>query len=310
MPAEGVGPVGAAGRRARLRMALEQVREGIGAVMQPSLRPMELWLAGQPLPLGEDEREPVRFSVGLSCDLRRVTLYAEGEAATMAEPIRELLDGVGAGERELERVGLAGRALRPGSAGSWIESCVVGERTSLDGGWFFPGELPLEGALAQADASAAKERYAAWATMSGADTCLRLRRSVGAGAPFTEVVALVPDEHDAGGAATRALALFRALEVEGPPPSVRALIEAVPEGLAASAWLTARGVSRVGVLLPAPSSRTVLQLADAVGATAHTDTLARFEGALAVEGPLYAECCRTEHGFGVELHYVVDLPST
>lgn len=67
---------------------------------------------------------------------------------------------VGAPESEIDRLNDVGALINPFKIGSWIDMSAKG---GMDGGWFFPVEIPLKLAIEAADPGDAVRRVAEWA---------------------------------------------------------------------------------------------------------------------------------------------------
>ena len=230
------------------------------------------------------------LALSIALDLRRATVWAGGQHAE--EGAQAVI--AGADEEEQARFQAAARGL---SLAAWLELSADG----VDGGWYAQVEQPLDRALAQLAPSAARDAFARWA--EGTElACLRLRRSVGAGARFTELLVLAEDpEEEAAKAALGDEALFRAL---GVPALPEALLDRAPVRAGAVVRFTDSGVARVGLVVAEPPSRQLIELSDALGIDQALDQRrAAFEGALGGEGPRFASVHRDGDGPGVEAHY-------
>jgi hypothetical protein len=265
-----------------------QLRVALGLVPELPLAPFEAWLAAAAVPAGDRPR----FGLATTADYATTTSWTSVEAADAADYLLARFEGVTADD-ELDLIAAVVERIEPARVGHFLEvSAGV-----LDRGWSLPIELPLARALALIEPNVAVERLLELADRRRLDACTRWSRSVGAGNPFTEVVLPAPLEV--------ALEAYDALAAPRPPPAVRdALAAAGATAAALSVRITRGGLSKVGVVLPAPSTVAVLRLCAAVGRS-DMDRLAAIEGALGVDGASSVEAAVFADRVAVEMAYEV-----
>lgn len=176
----------------------------------------------------------------------------------------------------------------------------------MDGGWFFPVDVPIKFALEASDAGDPVNRLAQWAEENGIQRCLSVGRDMGAAPPRqTEIRFLVTGE-SFDEQLNRALSAFEAFGFPMLPGTnlsnlyilfashipiadeMLSLIRASPRpGLAISVITSSEGFVRLGLLTPEPDRNIVEQLCQ-VGGGAPAQ-LIQFEQSLGVNGPAYAE---------------------
>jgi hypothetical protein len=104
-----------------------------------------------------------------------------------------------------------------------------------------------------------------------------------------------------------ALQLFTRLKATHPPDEALALLLNLEhDGLAVSVWLSDDGPVKVGLLAAQPRAALMLELCALAGADAE-EPFAALQGILGVDRAAYVECQTRAGGFGVELHYQLDL---
>jgi hypothetical protein len=207
---------------------------------------------------------------------------------------------------ERGRLGEIADALAPERLGAWLAVADHG----LDGGWVIDEPTPLSRAWVAAPESRALDRVMDWAELYDVTMCLRVRRSVGAGTPWTELVLEVPGDA-APTQFERADVLIRALGV-APLPAVE---ESWPDSREGPIFLLIQlisdGVTRIGALAREPSPGAVAALLraaaagaqGAAGAARAAEALARLEAALGTGGPREASLERDCRGACVSLGY-------
>jgi len=142
--------------------------------------------------------------------------------------------------------------LRPGRTGWWI--AARGE--VLDRGWALGGDLPLDRALEIGGATEPARQLAAWAERHGVTRATRISRSLGRGNRYTELWLPLDGVVEAS-AGEAVLDGYRSLRVLPPPPWVLWAADDRPAVL--SVWLTAGGVSKVGLLVARPRTDEVIR---------------------------------------------------
>jgi hypothetical protein len=218
---------------------------------------------------------------------------------------------VGAPESEIDRLNDVGSLINPVYIGSWIDMSAKG---GMDGGWFFPVEVPLKFALEASDAGDAVDILAQWTTQHNITQCTSVGRDMGAAPPRqTEIRFGIPgasfDEQ-----LTIGLSAYEALGVPGIPEDVQHMIrEHQRPGLALSVITSSEGIVRLGLLFPQPPKSLVSSLCNLSGVPT-TTSLFNFESALGVSGPEWVEFQYLMKGFGygvykegfdVIFHYLV-----
>ena len=267
-----------------------QLRVALGLVPGLPLRPFEAWLAAAAVPAG---RRP-RFGLSTTADHAATTCWTSVEPVDAADYLLTRFAGV-TSDDELDLIAAVVERVEPARVGHFIEVSAG----APDRGWSVPVEMPLGRALAMIDPNAAVERLLELAARRGLDRCTRWSRSIGAGNRFTEVVVPLPD---------LALGLEAVAELGAPAPvAVRdAVAAAGAAGTALSVWITRAGLSKVGLVLPAPSTVAVLRLCAAVGRTG-MDRLAAVEGALGVDGATSVEAAVFADRVAIQMDY--ELPT-
>jgi hypothetical protein len=279
------------------------VRMQMASMLLPGSRPavaarMDDWLARMLSPNSPVDETVREFGVSVTADLGRLTWTVSGEAGAMIPVIGEYLTEVGVSEAELDRLAEADEAIQPARLGSWIE--CRGE--SLDLGWLFPVEMPLVQALDVVEPSVKRDQVGEWAARQGLETCSCLGRSLGVGHPYTQLCLPLP-KTGLQQQLVAALEAFSSLSVPALSDQVvLSLLQGGPANLALSLWLSAKGLVKIGLVLPQPETWQVLHLCRALRID-EDEMLAAFEGALGVEGPNAVEVQSFAGGSGIELHY-------
>ncbi len=262
-----------------------------------SFQILQEWL--QAVPVGAyDEQLPLEYKVSLTADLQQLTWWAAGLPGQLIGPMAAYFSQIGVSTSELERIRSLGEEIQPARLGSWMQMTP----DSLDGGWYFPLQLPLTPALKVAEASRDKVTLQKWAQKHAVAHCAQLKRSMGAGYPYTEIQFILPG-NSLSQKLDNGLALFKRLEAPSfSEITLSTILDSEKEELMASVWLASEGIAKVGLLLPTPSTKLMLKLC--MTADINQDAgLAAFQGSLDVDGPAYIEAQHTSTGYGIELIY-------
>lgn len=184
----------------------------------------------------------------------------------------------------------------------------------MDGGWFFPEEMPFRRAIESADKGDAVERFISWAEAHDVKNIYAVGRDMGAAPPRqTELKFKVPGE-DFLEQLNTALSAFSSF---GFPPipdnAMKILRDSRPDAqLAMSVITSAEGFVRLGLMAPNPRTETVLALCSMCGG--NQDEMASFEASLGKDTPSFVEYQYLmknfgygvyKEGFDVVFHYIV-----
>jgi hypothetical protein len=171
---------------------------------------------------------------------------------------------------------------------------------AIDTGWFFDEPCDLSKAFAVAGGGGELgERVRAWAQRNRVTRTEYVTRSLAAKTPYHDIFVPAPS-------IDTAVELLTAYDL--PKPNVLAddaLRRGAAKGAGASIRMTAKGVTRVGVLARRPSTDSVLSL---IRTQDERDAklLAAFEGALGVTGAEWAQYeVHAGNRTDVELHYAL-----
>jgi len=137
----------------------------------------------------------------------------------------------------------------------------------MDGGWFFPVEVPVKFALEACDQGDALTKVINWAEANGITRCTSVGRDMGAAPPRqTEIVFSLPGESFEE-QMQRALSAYAEF---GFPPIVDEAVDILRRngtaGLVMSVITSSEGFVRLGLLAPEPNKETVQALCELSGA--------------------------------------------
>ena len=283
------------------RERLNLARMAVAAADPPRDEQLAFWLAAVPVPADLDDVEAVCFRASVTCDLHRLTWWADGKPDLFIPAMAHYFEAVGASAQEMERLTRIGRQLQPDRLGCWI---MVAEEL-FDAGWFFPVNIPLRAACDLAPQNDANDTLRTWAAEHGLATCASLGHSIGEGNPFTALQIPLP----AGSTEQQVYAglkLFERMGVPSPPDmALGAILNQDGAKLAVSVWLLDDGLAKVGLLAAKPPSLMMLDICQTTTGFRHADNLAAFSGMLGPDHPAFVECEWSADGFEVELHYEV-----
>jgi len=268
----------------------------------------EIW--SQSIPAKEDLPSglAIEFYVATSADMQKLTWRTSGPQNIFIQKMVDFFWNVGAPESEIDRLNDVGALINPIKIGSWIDMSAKG---GMDGGWFFPVDIPIKLAIESADAGDAIRKFGEWAEAHGVMNSYAVGRDMGAAPPRqTEIRMKLP-----GSAFDEQLNLaFDAFTSFGfpavPDNAARALknartVDASSNPVCLSVITSSEGFVRLGILVPRPSTETVLELCGIAGG--NRDALAAFEGSFIASfsgpagtstGPLFVEFQYLMKGFG------------
>eukprot|EP01119_Soliformovum_irregulare_P007017 TRINITY_DN19424_c0_g1_i1.p1 TRINITY_DN19424_c0_g1~~TRINITY_DN19424_c0_g1_i1.p1 ORF type:complete len:472 (-),score=156.82 TRINITY_DN19424_c0_g1_i1:100-1515(-) len=259
---------------------------------------LEFWqIWSESIPLREEltPGASIDFHVAASADLTKLTWRTSGPQSVFIQRMVDFFWNVGAPETEIDRLNDVGALINPNRIGSWIDMSSKG---GMDGGWYFPGDIPLKLAIEAADPCDALTRFNDWCQSQTITTLCAVGRDMGAAPPRqTELKIKLPGA-DAAEQIRRGLSAFEAFNFPPVPATpLEILNKSHPEsGCYLSVITSSEGFVRLGLLIPKPSDDTVMALCQA--AEGDSDEMANLEGALGAFGPSFVEFQYLQKGFG------------
>jgi len=262
----------------------------------------------------------IEFYVACSADMQKLTWRTNGPQSIFIQKMVDFFWNVGAPEDEIDRLNDVGALINPVKIGSWIDMSKQG---GMDGGWYFPVEIPMRLATEAADQGTAIREFAQWAESHSITTAFAVGRDMGAAPPRqTEIRFKLPGNHpeDQVKVGLNAFATFKFPPIPEAAAAVlsNAKIENSHDASVSLSVITStEGFVRLGLLVPRPSPSDVQALCAAVGGTAKA--VSDFEGSMDIspgEGPLFVEYQYLQkpfgygvykEGFDIVFHYRVGI---
>ncbi len=132
----------------------------------------------------------IEFHVCTSASMEKLTWRMAGPQNSFIQQMVDFFGNVGAPESEIDRLNDVGALINPVKIGSWIDMSGKG---GMDGGWYFPVEIPLSLALEAADAGEPSVKVKDWGTRHNIDKVYSVGRDMGAAPPRqTEIRVKLP----------------------------------------------------------------------------------------------------------------------
>jgi hypothetical protein len=208
---------------------------------------------------------------------------------------------VGAPESEIDRLNDVGALINPVKIGSWIDMSAKG---GMDGGWYFPVDIPLPLAIEAADAGEAITKFGQWAESHDVKTVYTVGRDMGAAPPRQTELRMKLPGPDFDAQLRLGLDAFSTFGFPAIPDNALSILRNSKTNvgetpLCMSVITSSEGFVRLGLMVPKPNTQTVLQLCSIAGG--NNENIAAFEGslgALGSDGPTYAEYQYLMKGFG------------
>lgn len=236
----------------------------------------------------------IEYHVSTSANRQKLTWRTAGPQNVFIQKMVDFFWNVGAPESEIDRLNDVGALINPIKIGSWIDMSAKG---GMDGGWYFPVDIPLKMAIEAADPGDPSKRVTEWGNKHAVDKAFSVGRDMGAAPPRqTEIRVHLPgsDFNQQLDVGLDAFASF------GFPPlpenAVSVLQSSNTPGLCLSIITSSEGFVRLGLLCPSPSADTVQKLCSIAGANGAE--ISEFEKALGSTGPSFAEYQFLKEGFG------------
>jgi hypothetical protein len=276
----------------------------------------QIWTESIPPSVDLQGGMAIEFHVATSADMQKLTWRTAGPQNIFIQKMVDFFWNVGAPESEIDRLNDVGALINPVKIGSWIDMSAKG---GMDGGWYFPVEIPLKLAIEASDAGDPTRKVSEWAESNAVTTNFSVGRDMGAAPPRQTEIRMKLPGSDFSTQLRLALDAFFVFGFPAIPDDAIAVIrragnEASMSGhsLCLSVITSSEGFVRLGILIPKPNHETVTALSQ-LGQGSIED-IKRFEAALASQGPFYAEYQYLMKGFGygvykegfdIVFHYIV-----
>lgn len=236
----------------------------------------------------------IEYHVSTSANRQKLTWRTAGPQNVFIQKMVDFFWNVGAPESEIDRLNDVGALINPIKIGSWIDMSAKG---GMDGGWYFPVDIPLKMAIEASDPGEPSKRFTEWGIKHGVDQAFSVGRDMGAAPPRqTEIRVNLPGS-DFSHQLEVGLDAFSSFGFPPLPENAVSILQSSnTPGLCLSVITSSEGFVRLGLLVPTPSPDAVQKLCSIAGANGLEIT--EFEKALGSNGPSFAEYQFLKEGFG------------
>jgi len=297
-PATGFTPSNLSNATPRARLAA--AKNFIPYLTEESSKVLEFWqIWTESVPLVSDLQpgNSIEFHVATSADMQKLTWRTAGPQNIFIQKMVDFFWNVGAPESEIDRLNEVGALINPLKIGSWID---MSSRGGMDGGWYFPVEIPLERALEASDTSDSTRKVSEWARNNGVTLAFSVGRDMGAAPPRQTEIRMKLPGGDFASQFKLALDAFFSFGFPSIPEETLSLIRRSSSEAHGPLWLavivSTEGFVRLGLLVPKPTHETIVGLCQIGGG--NYDELNKFQSGLQSPGPLFVEYQYLMKGFG------------
>jgi len=288
------------GNKMAPRVKISNAKEAVPFLQMEDSKVLEFWqIWSESIPPVEELTGglTIDYHVSTSANMQKLTWRTAGPQNVFIQKMVDFFWNVGAPESEIDRLNDVGALINPVKIGSWIDMSGKG---GMDGGWYFPVEIPLKLALDAADPGDPATKLKQWSEKYGVDKCMSVGRDMGAAPPrqteFRFKLVMAGDFGSQLRVALDAYEMFGFPEI--PEQALKVLKNSSPEYLCMSVITSSEGFVRVGLLQPSPDTETVNKLSSIVGASTTISQLTNFEQSLGCASPSFAEYQYLKEGFG------------
>lgn len=285
---------------AKPRARLAAAKNCIPYLMEESSKVLEFWqIWTESVPPYSDLQtgHTIEFQVAASADMQKLTWRTAGPQNIFIQKMVDFFWNVGAPESEIDRLNDVGALINPVKIGSWIDMSAKG---GMDGGWFFPVDIPLDRAIEASDAGDPARKVSEWSKSNGVHHAFSVGRDMGAAPPRQTEIRMKLPGTDFNEQLRLAMDAFFVFGFPAIPDDALAIIRRsandVNGALCLAVITSSEGFVRLGLLIPKPSHDTVASLCQIGGG--NPDDVQRFQSGLQSQGPMYAEYQYLMKGFG------------
>jgi len=282
------------------RVKLSLAKHQVSFLKDEESKVLEFWQIWSESIPSREELTPgasIEFTVATSADMQKLTWRTAGPQNIFIQKMVDFFWNVGAPESEIDRLNDVGALVNPLRIGSWIDMSGKG---GMDGGWYFPVDIPLKLAIESSDPGDAIKKFGEWAESNGIVSCFAVGRDMGAAPPRQTEVKLKLPGVTAEAQINLGIDAFSAFDFPPIPDDAMKILKSsindTPDGCTLSVITSSEGFVRLGLLVPKPKTETVLALLELAGG--NKNELAMFEGSLHSNGPSYVEYQYLQKGFG------------
>lgn len=257
----------------------------------------QIWTESVPLTSELQPGMTIEFQVATSADMQKLTWRTAGPQNIFIQKMVDFFWNVGAPESEIDRLNDVGALINPIKIGSWID---MSARSGMDGGWYFPVDIPLKLSIEASDAGDPTRKVSEWAEQNNVTACFSVGRDMGAAPPRQTEIRLKLPGTDFNSQLRVAMDAFFAFGFPAISEDAMAIIRRAGGDangpICLSIITSSEGFVRLGLLLPKPNQEIVTALCGL--SQASVEDITRFQNALASSGPAYAEYQYLMKGFG------------
>ena len=135
----------------------------------------QIWTESVPLTTDLQPGMSIEFQVATSADMQKLTWRTAGPQNIFIQKMVDFFWNVGAPESEIDRLNDVGALINPIKIGSWID---MSARGGMDGGWYFPVDIPLKLSIEASDAGDPTRKVSEWAEQNNVTVCFSVGRGI------------------------------------------------------------------------------------------------------------------------------------
>eukprot|EP01118_Nematostelium_gracile_P019110 TRINITY_DN872_c0_g2_i2.p1 TRINITY_DN872_c0_g2~~TRINITY_DN872_c0_g2_i2.p1 ORF type:complete len:438 (-),score=129.48 TRINITY_DN872_c0_g2_i2:24-1337(-) len=257
------------------RVKLSLAKHQVAFLKDEESKVLEFWqIWSDSIPSREDLTpglSSIDFTVATSADMQKLTWRTAGPQNIFIQKMVDFFWNVGAPESEIDRLNDVGALINPIRIGSWIDMSSKG---GMDGGWFFPVEMPLKLAAEAADSGDAIRTFTNWADSNNISQVYAVGRDMGAAPPRQTELRIKLPGSTLQNQVNLGLSAFTAFDFPPVPDDVVRMTQLKNGPSADSCCLSvitsSEGFVRLGLMIPKPNTETVLALLDIGGCLLYT----------------------------------------
>jgi len=257
-----------------------------------------IWAESIPLSEHLSSQMSIEFHLSISANLEKLTWRTVGTQNIFIQKMVDFFWNVGSPESEIDKLNDFGSMVNPLQIGSWVDMSAKG---GMDGGWYFPVDIPLDMAMEAADPGDSTARLRQWTSKHQVTNCFVIGRDMGAAPPRQTEFRFQLPSHSFDQQLQIVLDAYTHFDFPSPDSEALDLLRKLsPSYMNVSIVTSSEGFVRFGLIIPKPTKDMVIKLCEISNKSSDGyNLISSLEKSIDMEeGPAFVEYQFLKEGFG------------